>query len=88
MFDGDACAISTAASSIVTDMIIGKDIKDVLNILNNYEAMIDERKYDEELLGEANCFCDVGKQANRKKCALLPIEGIKKILEMELKNER
>ena len=80
MFDGEACVISTSASSIMNDLIIGKTVDEVLNIIDNYEAMIDEKKYNEECLGEANAFNQIYKQANRKKCALLPFDGLKKII--------
>lgn len=79
-FDGEACAISTSASSIMMNLVIGKTKDEVINIIQNYEAMIDEKPYDENLLEEANVFNEIYKQANRKKCALLPFEGLKKIL--------
>lgn len=79
-FDGEACAISTSASSIMMDMIIGKSINEVLDIINNYENMIEEKNYDKNILGDANCFDEIYKQANRKKCALLPFNGLKKVI--------
>ena len=82
-FDGEACAISTSDSSIMMNMIIGKTIKEAEEIIENYEAMIDERKYDEDVLQEAIVFNEIYKQANRKKCALLPFEGLKKIIAQE-----
>lgn len=82
-FDGEACAISTAASSIMMEMIIGKKVEEADLIIHNYEAMINEESYDKELLGEACAFDQVYKQANRKKCALLPFEGLKMILQQE-----
>ena len=82
-FDGEACAISTSASSIMINEIIGKTKEEALNIIDNYEAMIEEKDYDESILGEANVFNQISKQANRKKCALLPYEGLKKILKGE-----
>ena len=82
-FDGEACAISTSASSIMMNLIIGKTIKEAEEIIENYEAMIDERKYDEDVLQEAIVFNEIYKQANRKKCALLPFEGLKKIIAQE-----
>lgn len=85
-FDGEACAISTAASSIMINMVIGKTINEVLDIINNYENMIEEKEYNKDILGEANAFDEIYKQANRKKCALLPFLGIKKIL-LRLKEE-
>lgn len=79
-FDGEACAISTSASSIMMKLIIGKSIDDVLKIIENYENMIEEKPYDDSILEEALAFDEIHKQANRKKCALLPFEGLKKIL--------
>lgn len=79
-FDGEACAISTSASSIMMKLIIGKSIDDVLKIIENYENMIEEKPYDDSILEEALAFDEIHKQANRKKCALLPYEGLKKML--------
>ena len=79
-FDGEACVISTSATSIMINLVKGKKVDEVLNIIKNYEAMINEEEYDENILEEANCYDEIYKQANRKKCALLPYEGVKKIL--------
>ena len=81
-FDGEACAISTSSASIMTQLVKGKTIDEVKKIIENYENMIDEKPYDKDLLEEANCYDEIYKQPNRKKCALLPYEGLKKILEM------
>ena len=62
-------------------MIIGKTKDEALNIIENFEAMVDERPYDKEVLEEANVYSEIYKQANRKKCALLPFIGIKQIIE-------
>ena len=80
-YDGEACAISTSSSSIMTDLIIGKNVEEAKGIIDNFYAMINEEKYDEEMLGEANCYCEIYKQPNRKKCALLPYEGLKKVID-------
>ena len=42
--------------------------------------MIEEKDYDEELLGELNVYNDLYKQPSRKKCATLSTFGIEKIL--------
>lgn len=80
-FEGEACAISKASSSIATDNIIGKTIDDAINYINNFENMIDQKEYDENILHDACCFCDIYKQNNRKNCAYLPYKGLKKYLE-------
>lgn len=79
-FDGEACAISTSATSIIIKMLIGKSVSEARKILQNYDNMIEERPYDKELLGELNVYDEIYKQPNRKKCALLPRDAIVKML--------
>ena len=43
--------------------------------------MIDQKEYDEELLQEAIAFQNVGKQANRIKCATIGWKAMKEMLE-------
>ena len=80
-FDGEACAISTSATSIMIRSLIGKKVEDVKKILINYQNMINEKDYDKELLGELNVYDEICKQPNRKNCALLPSVAINKILD-------
>ena len=79
-FDGEACAISTSATSIMINSLIGKSIEEVKKILINYRNMINEEEYDSELLGELNVYDQICKQPNRKNCALLPSVAIDKML--------
>ena len=85
-FDGEACAISTSATSIMIRSLIGKSVEEVKKILVNYQNMINEQEYDEELLGELNVYNQICKQPNRKNCALLPSVAVKQMLG-ELENE-
>lgn len=80
VFDGEACAISTSATSIMIKMLLNKKVEEAKKILLNYENMINEKEYDEKLLGELNVYDTIYKQPNRKMCALLPHNAIKKIL--------
>jgi len=80
-FMGEACAISTASTSIMIKNLIGKNIKDAKEYINNFYHMCDEEEYSEELLNEGLAFSDIYKQNNRKNCALLPYKGILKALE-------
>ena len=79
-FDGEGCAISTSSTSIMLQMFIGKTKEECLSIIKEYENMIDEKEYNEELLGEAIVYNDIYKQPSRKKCALLPYKAIKEYL--------
>lgn len=79
-FDGEACAISTSSTSILLKLLIGKTIEEALNIINEYENMINEKEYNESLLEEAVVYSDTYKQPSRKKCALLSYVAIKNYL--------
>ena len=76
-FQGEACAISTSSTSIMLSNLIGKTITEA----KNFEAMVNEKEYDENILNEAIVYQDIYKQNNRKTCALLPYLGIKKVLD-------
>lgn len=80
-FDGEACAICTSSTSIMISSLIGKNIKEAMNVIDNFENMINEKEYSEEVLGEAIVYSDIAKQPNRKKCALLTWEGAKEVFE-------
>ena len=79
-FDGEACAISTSATSIMIKSLIGKSIKDVKNILTNYKKMINEEEFDSEILGQLNVYDEICMQPNRKNCALIPSQAIDEFL--------
>lgn len=79
-FDGEACAISTSATSIMIKTLIGKNTNDARKILKNYDNMILEKEYDEDVLGELIVYDEIYKQPNRKTCALLPRNAIVKML--------
>ncbi|HKL72896.1 MAG TPA: SUF system NifU family Fe-S cluster assembly protein [Candidatus Onthovivens sp.] len=85
-FDGVACAISTASTDILCDLVINKTIKEAFYIIENYLNMLYEKDYDEEILEEANVFANTHKQASRIKCATIGFVGLQQLLE-EHKNE-
>ena len=82
LFDGEACAICTSATSIIIRSLIGKTLEEAEAIIVNYQNMINEKEYDKDLLGELNVYDDIYLQPNRKKCALLPSDAVEKILEV------
>ena len=86
-FDGEACAICTSSTSILLKNIIGKKLDEVLKIINNFNNMIEEKEYDKGLLGDAIVYEDISKQPNRKNCALMSWNGLKKIVEGNENNE-
>ena len=83
---GEACAICTSSTSIMINTLIGKTINEAEEIYSNFEKMLDEQEYDNEILEEAIVYDDIYKQPNRKKCALLPWWGIEKAIKESKKN--
>ena len=82
-FDGDACAICTSSTSVMINDLLGKSINEAKEIIINFENMIDEKEYNEDILNEAIVYKDISKQPNRKNCALLSWESAKKIISEE-----
>jgi len=80
-FSGEACAISTSATSIILRKLIGKTILEAKTLLENYKNMINEKNYDEELLEELIVYDEIYLQPNRKNCALLPGKAIERLIE-------
>lgn len=80
LWDGTACAISTASTDIMCELLINKNKKEALHIIDEYLKMIHEEKFDEEVLGEAIAFINTAKQAARIKCATIGSNALKDIL--------
>ncbi len=80
LFDGEACAICTSATSIWSDILIGKTTDEAKKIVDNYNKMINEEEYDKKTLGNLQVFDEIALQPARKNCALLPCKTVIKIL--------
>ena len=80
-YDGEACAICTSSTSIMSQLVKGKSKAEAKKIIENYMNMIYEKDYDVELLDEAIAFKNTHKQANRIKCATLGWNGLIKLIE-------
>ena len=80
-FDGVGCTIATSSTSILSELVIGNSVEHAYEIIKQYQDMIKELPYDEEMLQEAVVFKDVSKQANRIKCATIGFNGLLELLE-------
>ena len=80
-FDGVACTISTASTSMMTDLLKGKRVEEAEMIINNYFNMIDAKEYDPDVLEEAVAMKNVYKQANRVKCATIGWKAMKQMID-------
>lgn len=80
VWHGVGCAISTASTSIMSELLKGKTVEEANNILENYFKMINEEEYDETVLDEAVVFMNTSRQPARIKCATIGFRGARKIL--------
>ena len=81
-FDGEACAITTSATSIMLKKIIGLSIEEARKLMKEYYNMINEENYNQELMGELNAYYDIGRQPSRIKCATLPFQTLEKTIKI------
>lgn len=84
-FDGEACAICTSSTSIMIETLLHKTVEEAKVIIENFGNMIDEKEYNQAVLEQAVVYDDIGRQPNRKKCALLGWWGMEKILNEDCK---
>lgn len=75
-FEAEACVISISSTSIMCSLLIDKSVDDAIEIVKNYNNMVEEKEYNKEILKEAIVFDDIYKQPSRKKCATLSWNGI------------
>ena len=80
-FDGEACAISTSATSIMIKLLLNKTIEEIESLIDEYNKMIKHEEYDEDVLGEANCYDEIYLQQNRIGCATIPWNALKKAID-------
>ena len=79
-FDGEACVISPASTSIMLKEIIGKTKEEALAIIDNFNNMINEQDYDKDKMNESLAFNEMYKQESRKTCATLPYKALYKLV--------
>ena len=73
-YDGQGCSISQAATSVLTDLVIGQTVGDALKTVDSFSEMVSSRGTvdgDEDVLGDGVAFAGVSKYPARVKCALL-----------------
>lgn len=73
-YDGQGCSISQAATSVLTDQVIGRTVGDALKSVEAFTEMVTSRgtiEGDEDLIGDGIAFAGVSRYPARVKCALL-----------------
>jgi nitrogen fixation NifU-like protein len=73
-YDAIGCSISQAATSVMTDLVVDRPIKEALSTLDRYVELVQSRgqvEPDEDVLEDAVAFAGVARYPARVKCALL-----------------
>ncbi|GLE58245.1 SUF system NifU family Fe-S cluster assembly protein [Mycobacteroides chelonae] len=73
-YDGQGCSISQAATSVLTDQVIGLTVDEALKTVASFNEMISSRGTidgDEDVIGDGVAFAGVSRYPARVKCALL-----------------
>ena len=73
-YDAEGCSISQAATSVMTDLVVGRELKEALSLHDEFLELMQGRgtvEPDEDRLEDAVAFAGVAKFPTRIKCALL-----------------
>jgi nitrogen fixation NifU-like protein len=73
-YDAEGCSISQAATSVMSDLVIGKPLRDALSVHQEFLTLMQGRGTvdpDEGVLEDGIAFAGVAKFPARVKCALL-----------------
>ena len=79
-FDGVACTISLSSTDIMCDLLKGKSKEEALYMIEQYNHMMHEESFDDEVLDEAIVFINTSKQAARIRCATIGWNAAENIL--------
>jgi nitrogen fixation protein NifU and related proteins len=73
-YDAEGCSISQAATSVLTDLVIGKSVDEAMAVHESFVELMQGRGRavaDEDVLEDGIAFAGVAKFPARIKCALL-----------------
>ena len=72
-FEGSGCAISKSSASMMTEVIMGKTIKEAQDIIGQFNKAMTENIDGEpvDLPGDLGALCGVSRYPARVKCAVL-----------------
>jgi nitrogen fixation NifU-like protein len=73
-YDAIGCSISQAATSVLTDLVIGRTVAESRSTMDAFVEMVQSRgqvEPDEDVLADAVAFVGVSRYPSRVKCALL-----------------
>ncbi len=77
-FDAKGCAISIASASMMTEVLMGKTIKEVESIYSNFHSLVTgSASESKERLGQLEALSGVKEYPMRVKCATLAWHTVK-----------
>ena len=74
-YDAVGCSISQAATSVMTDLVIGRSVDEAMAVQDTFLTLMQGKgqvEPDEDVLEDGIAFAGVAKFPARVKCALLP----------------
>ncbi|MGT2926523.1 Fe-S cluster assembly sulfur transfer protein SufU [Streptococcus cuniculipharyngis] len=83
-FQGQGCNISTASASMMTDVVVGKRIREVKELAAAFSQLLQGQTHEgQKALGDAQILAGVAQFPQRIKCASLAWQALSQILANE-----
>jgi nitrogen fixation NifU-like protein len=80
-FSGDACAITTATASMLSELVAGFDASEVAALSAPFERLLRGEVDTDDALGPLNALAELRRHPLRRKCAELPWATLRAALE-------
>ncbi|HEX5123553.1 MAG TPA: SUF system NifU family Fe-S cluster assembly protein [Rhodanobacteraceae bacterium] len=80
-FSGEACAITTATASMLSEIVAGFDVADVVALNAPFDRLLRGEVEGDDTLGALNALGELRSHPLRRKCAELPWATLRAALE-------
>jgi nitrogen fixation protein NifU and related proteins len=80
-FSGEACAITTATASMLSELVAGFDASDIAALNAPFERLLRGEVDADDALGPLNALAELRRHPLRRKCAELPWATLRAALE-------
>lgn len=71
-FSGEACAVTTATASMLSELVSGADVAKVSELHEPFHRLVAGEVDADDALGPLNALGELRRYPSRRKCALLP----------------
>jgi len=71
-FSGEACAITTATASMLSELVHGRDAGEIAALNVPFDQLVRGERDEDETLGALNALAELRRYPARRKCAELP----------------